>query len=254
VLDKAKALTSCSDFTLSISAVLNNTYSAYKNSVCDYLLKVVTMDNLVKNTSYFDYNFVAGVAPAYSPKQSLRCVGNNLTPFNFCEPHGINGGDPKFRDVSNPLGPDGIPFTLDDGLKPTYGSPFCGKGQGGTDIGVYSCDPTKVFADGSSVTIPSPSTCLSFTYSPYGICTNATQFRTITSSTPIGCTGGTSESLSRSCSTYAPADLNSDGRVNTTDFSLLTGDWNKINSPYDLNGDHIVNSLDYVIMVQGWTG
>jgi hypothetical protein len=51
-----------------------------------------------------------------------------------------------------------------------------------------------------------------------------------------------------------PGDFNHDGRVNTTDFSLLTNDWNKINSPYDLNGDHIVNSLDYVIMVQGWTG
>lgn len=37
---------------------------------------------------------------------------------SFSEPDGINGGDPLFVDEFNPLGPDGLPFTADDGLRP----------------------------------------------------------------------------------------------------------------------------------------
>ena len=81
-----------------------------------------------------DYNFVTGVV----------------------ETHGINGGDPKFQDASNPLGPDGVLFTLDDGLKPLPGSPLCGKGDGGVDMGAYSCDPMKVFVDANTAPPTTP--------------------------------------------------------------------------------------------------
>lgn len=58
---------------------------------------------------------------------------------DFNEPHGINGGNPYFLDVNDPLGPDGALFTGDDGLRPLSQSPACGSGVEGVDIGAYSC-------------------------------------------------------------------------------------------------------------------
>jgi protein-disulfide isomerase/uncharacterized membrane protein len=88
-----------------------------------------------------NYNFVAGTAAdGWPAKNAALFVADGQ------EANGINGGDPKFQDANNPLGPDGIPFTLDDGLKPLTTSPLCGKGEGGTDIGAYNCDPSTVFA------------------------------------------------------------------------------------------------------------
>ena len=85
-----------------------------------------------------DYNFVAGAASAgYPAKTGFKNFGH--------ETNGINGGNPGLRNVNNPFGLDGVPFTLDDGLKPLATSPLCGKGEGGVDIGAYSCDSTKVF-------------------------------------------------------------------------------------------------------------
>jgi hypothetical protein len=96
-----------------------------------------------------DYNFVAGAASlGYPAKTGFKNYG--------LEVHGINGGDPKFQNASNLLGADGIPFTLDDGLKPLTTSPLCGKGAGGTDIGAYSCDPKKVFAESGPEIVPPP--------------------------------------------------------------------------------------------------
>jgi hypothetical protein len=43
------------------------------------------------------------------------------------------------------FGPDGEPFTLDDGLKPRIGSILCAADSNGKAIGAYSCDPYKVF-------------------------------------------------------------------------------------------------------------
>ena len=84
-----------------------------------------------------DYNFVAGAASlGYPAKTGFKNYG--------LETHGMNGGDPKFQNVSNLLGPDGIPFTADDGLKPMTGSPLCGAGEGGTDIGAYRCGPDSL--------------------------------------------------------------------------------------------------------------
>jgi hypothetical protein len=111
-----------------------------------------------RTTFVGDYNYVAGSpAAGYPKKRTADCVpGVTLTSQNFCEPHGINGGDPMLRDVANLLGPDGLPFTLDDGLKPLPGSPLCGAGQDGTDIGAYSCDPNKVFVSDPVCLCPCP--------------------------------------------------------------------------------------------------
>jgi hypothetical protein len=142
ILDKTKAMSDISQFTLDAA------YEAYKAETYTQLKRAAAMDTRIKSTFVADFNYVAGAASAGFPKRrSSACVaGQTWPPYGgyFCEPHGINGGDPQFADLPNPLGPDGVPFTLDDGLKPKPTSPLCGKGAGGTDIGAYSCDPTKV--------------------------------------------------------------------------------------------------------------
>ena len=141
ILSKARSLSSISQF------VLSDSFSAFKQAMYEHLMKTVQLDASIRSTFLADYNFVAGSEAAGFPaKRSVDCVaGATYTGGNFCEPHGVNGGSPELSNLANPLGPDGIPFTLDDGLKPTPGSPLCGKGEGGADIGAYSCDPNKVF-------------------------------------------------------------------------------------------------------------
>jgi hypothetical protein len=86
-------------------------------------------DDAVRATFTGDYNFVAKPASTGYLKHDDRCPNAQYTyqEFRFCETqfgkHGINGGDPK----------------LDDGLRPLTGSPLCGAGPNGTDIGAYSC-------------------------------------------------------------------------------------------------------------------
>jgi hypothetical protein len=48
----------------------------------------------------------------------------------YTEPTGINGGDPVLQDADRPRGPDGIPFTQDDGLRPLPNSPIARGGVG----------------------------------------------------------------------------------------------------------------------------
>lgn len=48
----------------------------------------------------------------------------------FTEAGGINGGDPLLRNPQDPLGPDGLPFTEDDGLRPLPHSPLARHGIG----------------------------------------------------------------------------------------------------------------------------
>ncbi|NDB57997.1 hypothetical protein EB001_06085 [bacterium] len=91
---------------------------------------------------FADYNFVAGSASKGYPSKAGFKVDN-------LELNGINGGDPKFVNPTNPLGPDGIPFTSDDGLIPSASSPLCRGGQNGTYIGAYPC---------SGVSVPNPNT------------------------------------------------------------------------------------------------
>lgn len=71
-------------------------------------------------------NFVAGSAPSFPAKRTFM-EGNAS----------LNGGDPRFVDVTNPVGPDGIPFTEDDGLRPMPDSKLIGAGVGGRTIGAY---------------------------------------------------------------------------------------------------------------------
>jgi len=186
--DKARALTDISQ------CVISSGFESYRVAVCNILIKTAAADVHARNTFFGDYNFAAGAkSTGFLPKRNSTCNSPSTLErsFNFCDAHGINGGDPKFQNISNPLGSDGIPFTLDDGLKPLPGSPLCGKGDGGVDIGAYSCDPAKVFVNGSVVnTSYPPATCSVFTYSSWSTCVNGTQIRTVTSSSPFGCTGG----------------------------------------------------------------
>lgn len=66
----------------------------------------------------------------------------------------------------------------------------------------------------------------------------------------VGTTSAPIETLDRS-------DLNNDGRVNITDFSMLLYFWQKIpseESKADILKDRIVNSTDLSIMLYDWTG
>jgi hypothetical protein len=73
------------------------------------------------------------------------------------------------------------------------------------------------------------STCLSFTYSPWTQCnSSALQSRTITSSNPVNCQGGSPESLLRQCS---PPCLESNWQPSDSpclSSNTLTRTWNKI--------------------------
>ena len=141
ILAAARSLTDVSQF------VLSTAFASYRQAIYDRLTQTVRMDASIRSTFSADYNYVAGAASAGFPaKRSSGCIPSaTFTEWNFCEPHGVNGGDPLLRSLTNLLGPDGIPFTLDDGLKPLPTSRLCGAGPGGSDIGAYSCDPSKVF-------------------------------------------------------------------------------------------------------------
>lgn len=71
-------------------------------------------------------NFVASGPPGYGAKTGWP-EGNPL----------LNGGDPGFVDINDPLGPDGIPFTADDGLRLLPTSKLLLAGAGGRTIGAY---------------------------------------------------------------------------------------------------------------------
>jgi hypothetical protein len=156
LLAQARDLRDISEF------VLDPPVDVYWEKAYAALTATVQLDKAIRGSFVADYNFVAGSADAGFPaKRTSDCVYSNaFTAWNFCELHGINGGNPQLQDLSSPLGSDGIPFTLDDGLKPNPGSPLCGKGEGGADIGAYSCDPRKVFSAGSAT--PRPPTDLRF--------------------------------------------------------------------------------------------
>ena len=147
-LAAAKALTDISRFTMGA------TYASYKPSIYAILLSTVALDTRIATTFYADYNFVAGASAAGYPAKSVAGCGSGFPIGSFCELHGINGGDPRLIDVARPRGADGLPFTLDDGLKPTVSSPLCARGQSGVDIGAYSCDPAKLFSSGAGPKAP----------------------------------------------------------------------------------------------------
>jgi hypothetical protein len=77
---------------------------------------------IVQATNYtLAGNFVAG--PETTGWQAKALATNNVGVM-------INGGDPMFVNPANPLGPDGIPFTDDDGLRPLPQSPLAVNGIG----------------------------------------------------------------------------------------------------------------------------
>lgn len=73
----------------------------------------------VTGTVVLDENFITGFeTDGWAPRTIIN------------EPLGVRGGDPVFRDHENPLGPDGLPFTNDDGLRLLPSSPIATKGWG----------------------------------------------------------------------------------------------------------------------------
>ena len=56
---------------------------------------------------------------------------------------------------------------------------------------------------GGTTTTPPPATCTAFTYSTWGTCANGLQTRTVQTSSPSGCTGG-SPVLSQTCTSTPP--------------------------------------------------
>lgn len=77
-------------------------------------------------------NFVSGGAPDYSPKTGWGELVSDL-----------NGGNPGLINIKDPLGPDGLPFTDDDGLRPRNDSKLLGAGFNGATPGPYET-PTTV--------------------------------------------------------------------------------------------------------------
>lgn len=147
----ARALTNISQFSLDAE------FDAYKQATYDHLLETIALDVDFVDGFYADYNYVAGSAAAsYPAKNAASCGGAIAHPlFNFCETHGINGGNPSLTNINDPDGADNVPFTVDDGLKPSaLGTLLCGKGINGVDIGAYSCDPAVVFAGLAVPTAP----------------------------------------------------------------------------------------------------
>lgn len=71
----------------------------------------------------------------WSRTTSLSIAGTGVSQ----QRNNLNSGDPRFVNVGQPLGPDGRPFTADDGFVPPPGSSVCGAGQAGADIGAYRC-------------------------------------------------------------------------------------------------------------------
>lgn len=58
----------------------------------------------------------------------------------------------------------------------------------------------------------------------------------------------------KSPSTTGSPDINGDGRVNLTDFSIMLSAWGTSDSGSDFNGDGIVNLADFSILLFNWTG
>jgi hypothetical protein len=125
IQEPARALTDSAQFVLAAP------YASYEAAVYELLVRTVALDTAMRETFVADYNFVAGAAADGFPPKDEH-AGD--------EAHGINGGDPMFADPSDPMGPDGVPFTEDDGLRPLPGSPLCGAGENGADIGALRCD------------------------------------------------------------------------------------------------------------------
>lgn len=176
-------------------SVINNTFIG-QGILISWRDNYQAINSVIKNNLFYgdflQYSYDILVEP-YERDYNIAYFTNYIRPglprTPNPGPHDLVGTDPEFINVNNPLGPDGIPFTSDDGLRLQSDSPACGAGEDSVDIGAYACT-------GSSPTTP---TCTSFTYSTWSSCSNSTQSRTVLASSPSGCTGG-SPSLSQTCS------------------------------------------------------
>ena len=190
-------------------------------------------NNIIVGGQGIEQIAVSGTAP--------NTVDHNL--FYNTTPAGTNAitGDPKF------VNPSATPANLNL----NSGSPAINAGiaisavtndilgtarpQGNAyDIGAYE------YTGGA----PAQATCTSFTYSDWSTCANGTQSRTVASSTPSGCTGG-SPVLSQSCAmpvTYS-----------NTNVAQVFADWGKAGSASDdINKDGVVNIQYLGIMLSNW--
>ena len=94
----------------------------------------IVKDNIFYNmsTSYWASDGAQIVEGDYN----LIYLANNP---NNPGPNDLIGVDPMFVNPSNLLGPDGVMGTADDGFRLQPGSPACGAGEGGSDIGALAC-------------------------------------------------------------------------------------------------------------------
>lgn len=146
-------------------------------------------------------------------------------------------------------------ITLATPLSRSVGAPvYLYKDSSGRQVLYGSAPDIGAYEYNNGQPPPAPLTCTSFTYSAWSTCSNNQQTRTILTSTPVGCTGGTPVTTQSCTSAPIPGDFDHNGRVNSLDFSSLISVWNQTNTTYDLNSDRTINTLDYTIMVQNWTG
>jgi hypothetical protein len=113
--------------------------SIIKNNVFVENGNVADVGRNAKGGWYGLLNVVMGEAPNFNFVAGPQHLGFPAK-AGFDEVNGINGGDPQFVNINNPVGPDGIPFTADDGLRPRVGSILCTSGEGGVSMGAYTCD------------------------------------------------------------------------------------------------------------------
>ena len=125
----------CNDFILSNNTFARGRYSV-GNGFRDKILPGLVFENNIlyepsttqisddAQAAFWDYNlhYPDFGYPAKNP--------------NF-DKNSLFGIEPLFIDPDNPRGPDGIPFTADDGLRLQPNSPAIGKGRNGQNIGAF---------------------------------------------------------------------------------------------------------------------
>jgi hypothetical protein len=100
-------------------------------------------DPFVYSTTIFtgfaaDYNMVAGPAGVAKTAGIAQYPNVGYDGNKWYEVNGINGGTINFYNTEDPLGPDNLPFTADDGLQLTTGSVAIAADSTGGDLGAYS--------------------------------------------------------------------------------------------------------------------
>jgi hypothetical protein len=144
--------------------------------------------------------------------------------------------NPMFVNPSNPFGPDGIIWTSDDGFRLQEGSPACGAGELGGDIGAYPCSG-----------LPSTSQCSD------GLDNDGDG---ATDMADPGCSSASDDNESDCTGGQAnPGDVDCDGDVDIIDLVIIAQNFNKSSGFYegaDQNNDGRVDIVDLVIVAQNF--